>query len=213
MPEFLDIDNWVRRQHFYFFKDYDNPYFNVCVNIDVTELLRMTRSEREISFAIAYHFLSTKAANETEEFRYRIRGDRVIIHERINVAMTILLEDERFTVAYIEYEKSFQKFHTQAKAKLAEIHAGDKLLKPDERDDVIHSTVLPWFHFTSFSNARKWNCEDSIPKIAFGKYFEEGARIKMPISIEVHHALMDGLHVGRYIKRFESYLSDPQSFI
>jgi chloramphenicol O-acetyltransferase type A len=33
----------------------------------------------------------------------------------------------------------------------------------------------------------------------------------MPVSVEVHHALMDGLHVGRYFERLEGYLSDPRS--
>jgi chloramphenicol O-acetyltransferase type A len=35
----------------------------------------------------------------------------------------------------------------------------------------------------------------------------------MPISIEVHHALMDGLHVGRYLNRLEEALADPETFI
>jgi chloramphenicol O-acetyltransferase type A len=213
MSDFLDIDGWVRRQHFRFFKNYDNPYFNVCTNVDVTNLLELTRNAKEISFAIAYHYLSTKAANDVENFRYRIRGDRVIIHDRINTAMTIMLEDERFTFAYFEHDENFSRYHAQTKAKLAEIHAGDHLLKPDDRDDMIHYTVLPWFSFTSFSNARSWGIEDSIPKIAFGKYFEKENRIKMPVAVDVHHALMDGLHVGRYLERFEAYLSNPRNVL
>jgi chloramphenicol O-acetyltransferase type A len=211
MSKFLDIDSWVRRQHFHFFKNYDNPYFNVCINVDVTNLLELTCNAKEISFAIAYHYLSTKAANEVDNFRYRIRGDHVIIHDKINTAMTIMLEDERFTFGYFEHDENFSRYHAQAKAKLAEIHAGDHLLKPDDRDDMIHYTVLPWFAFTSFSNARSWGIEDSIPKIAFGKYFEKENRIKMPVAVDVHHALMDGLHVGRYLERFENYLSDPRT--
>src|SRR5829696_2574101 len=50
-------------------------------------------------------------------------------------------------------------------------------------------------------------------KIAFGKYREDGGRIMMPVSVEVHHALMDGLHVGRYLERLESYFSSPRSVL
>jgi chloramphenicol O-acetyltransferase type A len=32
----------------------------------------------------------------------------------------------------------------------------------------------------------------------------------MPISVEAHHALMDGLHVGRYFEKLESYFSNPR---
>src|SRR5216684_2776419 len=59
--------------------------------------------------------------------------------------------------------------------------------------DVINggTTVLPWVSFTSFSHARNWGREDSVPRIAFGKFTKENDRTLLPISVEVHHALMD----------------------
>ncbi len=35
----------------------------------------------------------------------------------------------------------------------------------------------------------------------------------LPISVEVHHALMDGLHVGRFLTRLEAALPAPESFV
>ena len=35
----------------------------------------------------------------------------------------------------------------------------------------------------------------------------------MPFSVEVHHALMDGLHVGRYIERMEEMLATPDAYL
>jgi chloramphenicol O-acetyltransferase type A len=35
----------------------------------------------------------------------------------------------------------------------------------------------------------------------------------MPFSVEVHHALMDGLHVGRYLSQLESKLASPEEFV
>lgn len=210
MPEFLDIDNWVRRQHFYFFKDYDNPYFNVCVNVDVTTLLELKRDVKDLSLFVTYHYLSTKTANEIESFRYRLREDKIIVHDVVHCGTITLLKNENFTFAYFDYEENFQRFHTNAKTILAEIHAGDGLLKPDERDDMIHHTVLPWFAFTSFAHARDAKQKSSVPKISFGKIFQEDDRFKMPLSVEVHHALMDGLHVGHYLERLENYLSNPR---
>jgi len=35
----------------------------------------------------------------------------------------------------------------------------------------------------------------------------------LPISVEVHHALMDGLHVGRYLSRLEEALAEPETFV
>lgn len=210
MPRYLDIETWTRRQHFYFFADYDNPYFNVCVNVDVTALLDLTWSSNELSFFIAYHYLSIKTANEIEPFKYRLRKDKVLVHDQIHAGTIILLDDESFTFAYFDYHRSFETFHSQAKKTIEEIRTGDRELKDrSENDDLIHHSVLPWFSFTSISHARNWGRQDSIPKIAFGKYFKEGERIKMPVSVEVHHALMDGFHVAKYFERLENYFADP----
>jgi len=35
----------------------------------------------------------------------------------------------------------------------------------------------------------------------------------MPFSVEVHHSLMDGLHVGRYLARMEEMLAKPDVYL
>jgi chloramphenicol O-acetyltransferase type A len=68
-------------------------------------------------------------------------------------------------------------------------------------------------HFSSYSNARKWGPHDSIPKIAFGRIDAQGDHLWMPLSVEVHHALMDGLHVGRFIQQFEAALGESDVWL
>jgi chloramphenicol O-acetyltransferase type A len=212
MSEYLDIETWSRREQFEFFKDYNNPFFNICTNIDVTNLLGLIRDTKGSSFFIAYHFLSIKAANEVEPFRYRLRGDRILVHDRIHAGTTLLLADETFTFVYFDYTEDFQLFHARAKASIEIAKTGAARL--DERaaqDDLIYHSVIPWVTFTSISHARKGGGLESVPKIAFGKYREDGDRIRIPVSVEVHHALMDGLHVCRYFEKLESYFSNPRS--
>jgi chloramphenicol O-acetyltransferase type A len=212
MSGYLDIETWSRRKQFEFFKDYDNPYFNLCVDVDVTSLLALTRATPDLSFFITYHFLSMKAANEVEPFRYRLRGDRVLVHDRIHAGTTLLLADETFTFVYFDFDEDFEVFHTRAKAAVEKARAAvSRLDEREGQDDLIHHSVIPWVTFNSISHARNWGRQDSVPKVAFGKYREDGNRIRMPISVEVHHALMDGLHVGRYFEKLESYFSNPRS--
>lgn len=212
MSKYLETETWHRRQQFEFFKSFDNPYFNICAKVDVTRLLGLTRDLKDISFFITYHFLSMKVANEIEPFRYRLRGDSVLIHDRIHAGTTLLLADESFTFVYFDYTEDFEVFHARAKAAIESARAAvSRLDQRAGQDDLIHHSVIPWVTFTGISHARNWRSLDSVPKIAFGKYCEEGARMRMPVSVEVHHALVDGLHVGRYFEKLESYLSHPRS--
>jgi chloramphenicol O-acetyltransferase type A len=212
MSRYLDTSAWSRHQQFEFFKDYHNPFFNICTGVDVTRLLGLTREMKNISFFIAYHFFSAKAANEVEPFRYRLRGERVLVHDRVHAGTTLLLADENFTFAYFDYTEEFETFHAGAKAAIESAkNAGVQLYQRAERDDLIHHSVIPWATFTSISHARRGERHESVPKIAFGKYREDAGRTVMPVSVEVHHALMDGLHVGRYFERLESYFSNPRA--
>lgn len=211
MSRYLDVETWNRHRQFEFFKDYHNPFFNICANVDVAPLLEQTRAMKDISFFIAYHFFSIKAANEVEQFRYRLRGERVLVHDRVHAGTTLLLADENFTFAYFDYEDDFAVFHARARAAVESAKAGGVQLNGRaERDDLIYHSVIPWATFTSISHARRGGGQESVPKIAFGKYRADGGRMMMPVSVEVHHALMDGLHVGRYFERLESYCSDPR---
>jgi len=211
MTTYLDLDTWNRREHFEFFRDFDNPFFNVCVQVDVTDLWRLSRADRDLSFFIACLYVATRAANEVENFRYRLRGARVLVHDQIHPGSTVLLDDDRFTFAYCKYTDDFAEFHRCFREEIERVKSGSGALQPRSgEDDLIHFSVLPWMAFTSFAHARRWGIEDSVPKIVFGKAYPTAKRMTMPVSVEVHHSLMDGLHVGRYFEALAGHLAKAE---
>lgn len=212
MPTFLDLASWPRRSHFELFRNYDRPHFNICANVDVARLRTYVTESETVSFFLATLFLATRVANEIEAFRLRIRGQRVLIHDTVHPASTIMRQDDTFGFGYFEFVSDFNRFHRAAREVIqAQITGADPLDPRDDRDDVIHFSAIPWIAFTSFAHARRWNHEDSTPKIVLGKYQPTGDRLLMPVSVEVHHSLMDGLHVGRFFSRFEAYVNEPES--
>lgn len=209
MPRYLDLQTWNRREHFYFFKNYEQPFFNICAELEVTPLLQYTKASG-LSFFVASLYLSTRTANEIESFRYRLRGERVLVHDVVHAGSTILRDDETFGFCYFDYTPGFRNFHHAALSKLEQA-AQQRVLQPhDERDDLLHYSVIPWIAFTGFMHARQSGTKDSVPKIVFGKYHAAGEVIKMPVSVEAHHALMDGRHVGKFFELLQHYLMNPQ---
>lgn len=213
MPQYLDLENWNRKAQFHFFRNYDQPFFNICAQVDITACQQFTR-DKGLSFFLTSLYLATRAANDIPEFRYRLRSEKVLVHEVIHAGSTVLRRDETFGFCYFEYQPDFPTFHESAAQQLTDFLEKNPALDPrDERDDLIHYSVLPWIAFTSISHARRFGTEDSVPKIVFGKYEESGGRIKMPVSVEAHHALMDGLHAGRFFETLQGYLAVPDSIL
>ena len=213
MDEYLDLTNWARRDLFEFFIGYTNPYFNVCTRVEVTKLVALVHDRPGGRISLALHYFALRVANEIEPFRYRLKDEKVFVYDVVNGGTTVLLPNESFAYAYFDYQRDFEKFLSDMGKAVDDVRTGSGPLKPTMRDDVIYHTTLPWISFTSFAHARTKGRGDSIPRIVFGKFTKENERIMLPISVEVHHALMDGLHVGRYLSRLEDALAEPECFL
>jgi chloramphenicol O-acetyltransferase type A len=212
MRRYIDIATWPRRDTFEFFRGFDKPYFNVGTSLDVTNLVAEIKKRPGFSLSLAYHYFALRVVNEIEPFRYRLRGDQVLVHDVIHGGTTLLLPDETFIMSYFDYQEEFEQFMNDAMKAIDEQRAA-AAFDPRPEDNRIHFSVLPWIAFTSFSHARNWGREDSVPKMAFGKISEVNGRRMMPFSVEVHHALMDGITVGRYLDRLQEMLLNPASYI
>src|SRR5688500_11453934 len=61
MPYYLDLETWPRREVFEFYRRFDKPYFNVCLRLDVTNLLGELRKRQERPSAwLTYHYLALR---------------------------------------------------------------------------------------------------------------------------------------------------------
>jgi chloramphenicol O-acetyltransferase type A len=209
MAVFLNTDTWARREAFDHFRGFDKPYFDVCVRLDAAPL-KLAAAACGASFTLASHFVALRLANLHEPFRYRLEGGRVRIHAAVHGSTTVLRDDESFGFATLHHTSDFAAFCAQGNAAMAAVRSRERPFDPDIGEAaLVHFTTLPWLHFTSFSHARNWRREDSVPKIAFGRLQPDGDRLWLPFAVEVHHALMDGLHLGRYVQDVETALQQP----
>ena len=206
----IDLNTWPRSQHFEFFKDFSDPYFNVTVNIKTQNLFEFTKLNKQ-SFFHSYLFLTLKAANNYQPMCLRINNGDALEVKPVNASVVQLCEDESFRFSYIDFENEFSVFNTKAKlaadkAKQAEFFSND-FNDNEGQLNTLHISVLPWLNFTSFKHATHLPNELGIPKLVFGEYDENSGM--MPLSVEVHHALMDGVHVAKFVKLLQSYFNEP----
>src|SRR6267143_6287573 len=114
MAKYLDVGNWARRDVFEFFRSFDKPYFNICARVDVTRLLEVLRRRPNTGASLVYHYFALRVANDIEPFRYRLREGRVLVHDVIHGATTVLLSNESFAFAYFDYTADYRKFTSDA---------------------------------------------------------------------------------------------------
>jgi chloramphenicol O-acetyltransferase type A len=206
MKKLLDLETWARKDHFHFFNQFEEPFFGVCVQLDCTRAYEVAKANG-YSFFLYYLYQSLKTANAIEPFRYRIIDHQVYEYEVVNASPTINRPDGTFGFAYMDYLKDFTAFLTSARKQIEAVQEEKGLIPAMQGENVIHYSSVPWINFTALSHARSFSYKDSIPKISFGKLTEQHGKRQMPVSIHVHHALMDGYHVGQYVDQFQEFLN------
>ncbi len=206
---YIDMNSWPRRKHFELYNTFDYPHFNLCANVDITDYYAsLKRRPESINNGIIY--LLARCANELPEFRYRIRGNQVVEHEIVHPSAIVLADDNTFSYCTMPYQSDFSRFAARAQELAQQVKAKPVLEDEPGQDDLLFMTTVPWVSFTSIAHPIHMNPVDSVPRISWGKFFSEGDRLKMPLSIQAHHALMDGFHAGQFYELAQRYLSDPE---
>lgn len=203
----LNLETWNRKEHFNFFSKFEEPFFGLTVRVDCTTAYQKAKTNGQ-SFFLYYLYRILKAGNAIEPFRYRIHDQKVFVYDQLNASPTVNRPDGTFGFAYLNYAEDEELFYTQAKQTMDEVRNITSLFPPVMNESVIHFSAVPWLDFSSISHARSFSFADSCPKISVGKMTEQNGVRTMPVSIHVHHALMDGYHVGLFVEKLQELLNE-----
>jgi chloramphenicol O-acetyltransferase type A len=213
MHKAVDRENWNREDVFRFFRPFEDPFFNVTVTLDVTVLVSLCKKQ-DLSFSAACLFFSQRAVNQIPEFRFRLKDGELIEYASVEATQTVLLDNESFAFCHLPAADDLVSYVKSARESIAHYKRLRSFDVKTERLDLIYYTVLPWLEFTSFKHATRSNPDQTVPRIAIGKYSTDGGgRIKIPVSVEVNHAIMDGIHLGKYVSLFQKELDECEAAI
>ncbi|KAA3604127.1 MAG: chloramphenicol acetyltransferase [Calditrichaeota bacterium] len=207
--KFIDIENWNRKEHYEFFLNFDNPFWGIVTEIDCTKAYEISK-KNNFSFFAYYLHKSILAVNKINEFKYRIQDDKVVMFDTIHVGSTIGRKDGTFGFSFVPFSTDFEVFNAGLLEEIRNVENSTGLRANENtgRSDVIHYSTLPWRKFSSLTHVRNFENNECVPKITFGKFFEQNGKKLIPVSIDIHHSLADGLHVANYLEEFQTLMNE-----
>jgi chloramphenicol O-acetyltransferase type A len=192
----VDLSNWPRADQFRFFRTYQRPHYAVTARIDVSAAMR--RKSAGLSVYRACLWGIGAGIHGVPELCMRFRGDRVVRHDAVELSMSVPVPGGSFNYAYVPYLADFADFDSLAAARIAAAARGGALqANAGQRDDVAYLSCLPWLDYSAINNALP-GPDDCIPRVSWGKIVENGGTWDMAMTLEVHHALVDGEQVAAY---------------
>ena len=203
----IDLSTWERTTHYEFFNRMDYPHHSICANLDITQFLEQI-NDKELPLYYSLLFITTSALNTIEAFRYRMREDGVVLHDKVHPSFTDMEKGtDLFKMVTVPFEQTLEAFIKAAREKSDQQTAYFIAEDVQGRDDLIYFSCSPWVSFTGLTHTISFNKYDSVPRIAWGKYFQDGSKTLLPFSVQAHHSFVDGLHMGRYIDSVQALLN------
>ena len=198
----IDMATYPRREHFNHFVGMAYPYVGVTVAVDVTDLLARCR-EKGYSFYLMVLHAVALAADEVPEFRRRIEGDGIVEYDTCPTSHTELKPDGTYAYCTLHHHMPLADYLAKAEAARAAARENGSIEEEDDVQSMYFISTLPWLHYTQLVQPVAYG-EESNSRITWGKYQPDAAgRMMMPLSVLVHHALADGLHIAQFYEAFD----------
>lgn len=186
------------------FSKYMFPFISVTYELDITDLI-IKAKEKGYKFSQCFNFILMQACNNVKEFRYRIKDDRLIEYDKVAIATTSLSADMNLSFLYIGYTEDFEIFLESFRRQINSKNKDEDIASIDDYLDAIYTSCFPWISYTGLITPIK-SKNFSIPTITYGKFFKHDNVTRMPITIQVHHGLVDGYHLGLLNNQILKYL-------
>ena len=207
MDRYIDVEQWNRKDAYGLFSRGYLPFFAVTTPLDVTELYAFTKKEG-LSFYRAMVYSVTRAMNELEPFRLRIRRDGVAVCETVSPSYTTAGKDGAFGITNVDYVpgETLADFCRRAWETEARQTEG-MVVEDDVRDDLIFISSVPWFVTTSVLQEQPLDPDDSFPRVLWDRIHEEQGWMLVNFTVQLNHRLLDGSHVRDLLLRMKEFMA------
>lgn len=208
----IDMKKWERAACYQHFMTVARSTYSITVDIDITEFFHYTQ-EKNIRIFPAFTWVVTTAVNSLEEFRMGFdREGNLGIWDTIYPDYSVIDEKTKIMDSLCTpYDKSFPQFYKQMCQDTEEYRCHKKVT--DRYPNFFVASCIPWIQYSSFTATNESDCTFLFPMVTWGKYYESNDRVKMSLTLQIHHAVADGYHCSLFFKEVEQIVSNPEQYL
>lgn len=220
----IDLNNYPRIAHLEYFMSMECPQLQLTADVDVTALKAFCKREG-CSFFLSFLHVAALSAESIPQLRQRIhrlspeelempehagarrdgflKGIEVREYAECPTSHTEATGDELYCYCSIRHHSPWKEYIAKAEELQKIARESGTLDEDDEVEAFFFPTCIPWVHYKNVVHPMT-DRFDSNPRISWGKFEEDfRGRLMMPVSLAVHHGLVDGIHVGRFYENIQ----------
>ncbi len=220
--KYIDMTKYPRLDHFRHFLTMQQPCVSITVQVDITDWLSRLKASG-CPFFLSFQYAVVRAANRIPEFRQRIVDDKIVEYDYCNPSYIVSLPDDTYRYCNVNVNQPFAQYLEESRVKQdAALHS--EHLEEEEGDvlGLLFISCVPWFNYTEATEAMMPYPGGSFsnPSFCWGGYrtekylaLEDGrvtekVKTSIPVTLFFNHALIDGIHAGRFFDNLGDELNN-----
>ena len=195
----IDLGTWDRAQQYQFFRTFDRPHYATTVRMDVTRLMQARKTSGLSPFRHTVWSIGV-GLHAVPQLCVRFQEDTILQFDRLILSSTVALDNGEYGYGYYPFQHDRATFDADCRRVMEEVRGKNGLNANDgSLHNIAYLSCLPWLDYTALDNALPHK-DDCIPRISWGKIVEKDGRFDMAMTLQIHHALADGLHVAQFFE-------------
>ena len=117
-------------------------------------------------------------------------------------------EDESICYCTLHHDMPWEEYIAYAQEKQQQARSGGLFQEDEEVLGYYFVSIVPWLHYSALLQPAACG-DETNPRITWGKYeTDHTGRLKLPLSILAHHALVDGIHIARFYENINEEMRE-----
>ena len=118
-----------------------------------------------------------------------------------------LRADGTYGYCTLYHDRPFREYIQYAEAERLRCREVASIDEDEDVEGLYFITSLPWLRYTQLIQPTAGG-DESNPRISWGKYAADfRGRLMMPVTLLVHHALVDGMHLARFYQALDGEMA------
>lgn len=208
----IDMEHWDRAECYQHFTTVAKSTYSITVDLDITELFRYVR-EKNMRFFPAFTWLISTAINRQEEFRMGFdENGNLGVWDKVYPDYSVLDEKTKIMDSLCTpYDDSFEVFYGKMCEDTDEYKKNKTMT--ERPPNFFVASCIPWIKYSSFTATNESEHTFLFPMVTWGKFYEAEGRVKMPVTLQIHHAVADGYHCSLFFEAVEQMVRNSEQYL
>lgn len=210
----IDMGTWDRKEYFQHYYRTVRCTYSVTVNMDISKIYARVKKCRFRLYPTLIWWIA-KTVNHFPFLRFHHDEEgRVGYYDTVHPSFTYMPPlSDKFHVLWCRYDDRFQAFYGRCVEVIDQCDSSKMFPMQDMPRNCFDISAVPWIEFGSL-NLNVFSEGTHLPPIfTTGKLIKEGGQVKLPVCLQVHHAVCDGYHAGQCFSYLEGLAEDPSAWM